>query len=311
MISRSPSVLDRRTLLVSAAALLAGAACGGTGSAPATAATRIVRHELGEAAVPAAPQRVVCGTDGGELCSLLALGGRPVGFGQRNDPLRPWVAPLATGIETYDLSAGETDFERLAAWRPDLLLVQEGFATPDTLPTFSAIAPTVATSFIDWRANLRQVGDATGAADRAARLERTTDEAVDGVRAGLGAARGLQVHATGTVGDGTAYLLNDDSPLGKIARALDLAPLPPATTPGEAVNEVSLEQLDVLDGDLLLLLDLGGPDLRQQEVFTRLPVVRDGRTAALTAAESDQLYFDSVLTVVPNAELLAARIDAR
>ncbi|MPQ97080.1 ABC transporter substrate-binding protein [Modestobacter sp. I12A-02628] len=314
-------MLSRRSFLVSVTAATAAAAlaaCGDADPAPAGNAApaggdgfpRDVDHELGTTEVQAAPQRVVCATDGGELCSLLALGVTPVGFGQRNDPLRPWVRDLAAGVDTYPLDA-ETDFERLAVWQPDLLLVQEGFATEDTYPDYTALAPTIATSFIDWRANLRQVGDAVGRPEEAAALEQQKDDAVAALAAALPAgARGLRVNAMATFGDGTVYVLNADSPAGKIAEALGLAPLPPADTAGEAVNLVSTELLSVVDGDLLLRLHFGADDdgtdqLATTGVYQALGVVQAGAVVDLTEDESQQLYFDSVLTVEPNAELLS------
>ena len=50
-------------------------------------------------------------TDGGELASLLAIGVRPVGFGQRNDPVEPWIAEALgddAGVETYTLESNPT-----------------------------------------------------------------------------------------------------------------------------------------------------------------------------------------------------------
>lgn len=314
-------MLSRRSFLLSAAAASAAAAlsaCGEDSAPSADAASgtgdgsypRTVEHELGSTEIPSAPQRVVCATDGGELCSLLALGVTPVGFGQRNDPLRPWVRDLAGGVESYPLDS-ETNFEQLATWRPDLLLVQEGFATDDTLPQYAAMAPTVATSFIDWRANLRQVGAAVGRDQEATDLEAEKDDAVAELAAALpDAARGLQVRALAAFSDGTVYVLNADSPAGKIATALGLGDMPPADTDGEAVNEVSEELLSLVDGDLLLLLhfspdDDGATDLATKGVFQNLEVVKAGNVVDLTEDESHQLYFDSVLTVVPNAEVLS------
>ena len=313
-------MLSRRALLLSAAAVSATtalAACGGSDTEQDGAAAaagegfpRTVEHELGETEVAARPQRVVCATDGGELCSLLALGATPVGFGQRNDPLRPWVRDLADGVESYPLTE-ETDFERLAVWQPDLLLVQEGFATADTLADYSALAPSVATSFIDWRDNLRQVASAIGAEDRATALDAEADAAVEALAAALPpAAAGLRVRAVTAFGDGSIYQLNADSPAGKIAAALGLGAMPPADTAGEAVSMLSEELLTQADGDLLLLLHFGPEDdatdaLAASPLFATLGAAQAGRVVDLTEDESESLYFDSVLTVERNAALLS------
>jgi iron complex transport system substrate-binding protein len=313
-------VVSRRSLLLSAvsAALLSG--CGGqaqpvdAGSAGSSAGPaqrsfpRTVKHELGEAQITAAPQRVVACTDGGELCSLVALGVRPVGFGQRNKPLRPWLQGKVDGIETYDLAGGETSFEQLAVWRPDLLLVQNGFATADNLSKFNAIAPTVVTSFVDWRTNLRQVGEAVGLADDAVRLEKVADDEVATAKTRFAEFAGLKIRAVTAFDDGTVYLLNDQSPLGKLAPALGLAPFPTHRTKGEAVDTVSLEQLNLVDGDVLLVQHFGPGDgsaaLKQREVFKRLPVVSTGKVVDLSEDESHASYFDSVLTIPLNVAML-------
>lgn len=273
---------------------------------------RTVEHELGTTEIAAAPQRVVCGTDGGELCSLLALGVTPVGFGQRNDPLTPWLGDLAEGIDTYDLSSGETSYEALAAWAPDVLLVQNGFATTDTMPRFTDIAPTVATSFIDWRDNLRQVASAVGLDEEAVALEQEKDDAVAAVAAQLAAdlgdrVRGLRLRAISTFSDGSVYVFNADSPLGKTCEALGLDPLPPSRTEGEALDQISLEELTSVDGDLLLLMtfdpaDNGNAQLAENGLYQRLEAVRSGSVVEVEGLEADQLYFDSVLTVEPNAQ---------
>lgn len=313
-------MLDRRRFLLSAAGLAALTACGGasssgstTGSAAAPAAggggfPRTVRHEQGQTTLDTTPTRVVCGTDGSELCSTLALGVRPVGFGQRNDPLKPWLRPLAEGLDSYDLSSGETSYERLVAWQPDLLLVQQGFATDETMPRFSDVAPTVATSFIDWRENLRQVSEALGLEQRASELVAEKDAAIAAARERLSAAAGLRMNVVSSFDDGSLYVLNDQSPAGRLAAALGLAPLPAQQTEGEAIEQISLEQLTRVDGDLLLVQHFGDGDgsdaLKQSSLWQGLEVVQAGRVIDLAEDESDQIYFDAVLTVEPNVALL-------
>lgn len=312
-------MLDRRAFLLSTLALLATSACGGEaepaaapsgGAAPSQGAyPRTVEHELGSTRLASAPQRIVCGTDGGELCSLLALGVRPVGYGLRQTPTPTWLAGLVDGLDSYELSGGETNFERIAAWEPDLVLVQKGFATPETMPRFTDVAPTVATSFADWRTNLRQVGAAVGLDEQAGALEAEKDALVEEARTRLPAgAAGLRLNAIAAFDDGSIYVLNEQSPAGKLAAALGLAALPAQATEGEVADLLSAEQLSRVDGDLLLLLHFGDgdgmPALQEKTVYQSLAAVQAGAVVDLTQDESDALYFDSVLTIEPNLALL-------
>lgn len=320
---RPTGQLPRRAVLAAGAALLL-AACGGRDdtapaaadpSGPDGAFPRTVRHELGETTVPTRPSRVVAATDGAELASLLALGIRPVGFGQRTDPLDPWTSEALAGlggdVATYDLSGGETSFEQLAAWRPDLLLVQEGFATDETLGRFSGIAPTVATSFIDWRTSLRQVADAVGRPQDGERLVTDTDAATAAARARLAAPSGRRLAMVASFPTGEDYVLNAASPVGKLAAELGLAPFPAAGTEGEAVNQVSAELLgeQLADADTVAVLVFEEGDdplarLLARPLVARVPAVAAGRVTALSVPESNAAYFDSVLTVARNVALL-------
>ncbi len=324
-------MITRRSFLTSAAglgtlgALGALTACGGASEPAASSATtsgstgagwpRTVEHEHGETVLEARPERVVAGTDGAELCALLALGVTPVGYGRRwEDQPPPWLAGKVEDLEEYDLTSGETSYERLAAWAPDLVVVQTGFATPETMPRFNEVAPTVATSFIDWRASLRQVGAAVGLDAEAAVLEERTDAAVADVAARLtadlgGRTEGFRLRGVCSFTDGSVYSFNADSPLGRTAAALGLAPLPPSRTPGEALDQISLEQLDLVDGDLVLVMHFddapdGYPQLAARSVWTQLEAVRAGRVVELGPDESNQLYFDAVTTVEPNAAVV-------
>jgi hypothetical protein len=63
---------------------------------------------------------------------------------------------------------------------------------------------------------------------------------------------------------------------------MGLAPLPAAAKPGEAVDQISLEQLDLVDGDILLLLNFGGDGdgsaaLRERSLFANLRVAKAGQ----------------------------------
>jgi iron complex transport system substrate-binding protein len=312
-------------VLAATAGAIGAAALGGcTGSpevTPSGSASRVpeagfpreVRHELGTTVLRARPRRIVAATDGAELAALLALGVKPVGFGQRNQPLRPWIrAHGGDGVPTYRLVGSEkTSFERLAAWRPDLLLVQKGFASEENYPRYSAVAPTVVTSFIDWRASLRTVADALGRSDDADRLLRRTEELTASTREKLAPHAGTRLRVFSAF-PGEILVLNADSPLGKLAPAVGLAPFPPATKRAEAVNPLSFERLGELDADLLLVQHFDArdryADVAKHPGFRRLPVVAGGRVVQLTQDESHASYFDSVLTVPLNLALLERHV---
>jgi iron complex transport system substrate-binding protein len=317
------AVLSRRAVLAAGTALLLGACgSGATGSAaPAAPGTgagafpRSVRHELGETEVASAPARVVAATDGAELASLLALGVRPVGFGQREDPMQPWtaegLAALGGDVETYDLSGGETSFEQLAAWAPDLVVVQEGFATEDNLARFAGVAPTVATSFIDWRASLRQVADALGRPEDGERLISESDSATAAARTRLTAAAGRRLAMVVSFATGEDYVLNAASPVGKLAPQLGLAPFPrggPRGRPSTRCRPSSSASGSPTPTGSPSWCSRRGttrwPACLARPLVAAVPAVAAGRIGALSIPESNAAYFDSVLTVPRNVALL-------
>jgi len=142
---------------------------------------REVRHAAGTTQVHADPQRIVA-LSGDQLDALCALGLQsrivataPAG-GESAAP------PSYLGTVVHDLpaagSATAPDLKAIRAAAPDLILSSQAL-TPDAYAALSAIAPTVFTGppGVDWKANLRVVGAATGRFDAAAALIDGFDEA--------------------------------------------------------------------------------------------------------------------------------------
>ncbi len=317
---RGPALLPAVSAVLLTACSALGAATDEVGPASGSTGTgdgfpRVVRHELGVTSIPARPRRVVAVTDGAELASLLALGVDPVGFGQRNDPLRPWLTAAGAGkLPTYRIHrSSDLNFDRMVAWRPDLLLVQAGFATRENLAQFQAIAPTVVTSFVNWRESLREVAEATGTTRRAAELVAANEAAIATTRAALTSVKGLRLRAFSVFDGLQIYSLNSASPLGKLAPELGLAPFPKQESIGEAVETLPLERLPNIGADVLMVQRFKGTEaayhtLKHHEVWSRVPAVRAGRLIELTEFESDASYFDSVLTVPLNLKMLRERL---
>lgn len=141
---------------------------------------RPVRHAVGETPVPADPQRIVV-LSGDQLDALCALGlqGRIVAAAL---PDGSADQPSYLGRVVHDVPGAGTrsdpDLAAIEAADPDLILGSQAL-TPQAYPALSAIAPTVFTGppGVDWKANLRTVGAATGRFDAAGDLIDGFDEA--------------------------------------------------------------------------------------------------------------------------------------
>lgn len=315
----------RRFLAAAGAAVIAGAvaACGSDDDAdsgaqsdadgsPTDGFPRTVEHAVGTTRIESRPERVAAVTDGADLASLLALGITPVGFGQRNDPLTPWIAEAGGGeesIERYELAA-ETNFEVLAGWRPDVIVGQYGFVTEDTIDSYAAIAPTVATSFVGWRDSLRQAAAAVGADDRAEELIAELDDEIAATAERL-AGTEVRMRWLFAFADFLGQL-NDQSPIGALLTELGLPTLPAQVTEGEAADQITAERLgDALaDANAVVILDFEDPAgdgteiLAGLDLYRTAPAVAEGRVVELAVEESNAAYFDSVLTVRANLALI-------
>lgn len=163
------SSIVRSTTNVAGAGVLGNArdaalACGPTAPvdpAGVTGTTRTVVHAAGETVVPADPQRIVV-LDRGGLDTLCALGlqGRLVGAA---DPLPTHLGPAVAGAESVG-DPRQPDVERIAALRPDLILMGPTSSAPDSYPRLTSIAPTVPATHdpADWKDDVALAGTALG-----------------------------------------------------------------------------------------------------------------------------------------------------
>lgn len=173
----------------------------------------------------------------------------------------------------------------MAARGPVLILGQTGRVSEDDFPKLSEIAPTVATSFEDWRLNVRQVADSLGRAEDGENLVERTDAAVAAAGERLSRHRDLRISVF-TYFPGEPALLTDDSFCGDVMRQMGLK-RPPSQTDQKAqegYKPISEESVDLIDGDVIFGLDFGDnaeafDDFERSELFRRLGSVDPGRVA--------------------------------
>lgn len=303
MLKHSPLPGFKRLLSVLLAVLLGTAvlvACGSedsaTTSTTATSAAgaagfpRTLKTVMGDVKIPSKPRRVVV-LDTGELDDVTLLGIDPVGA----------VAPhfkTEGGFPTYlkgELSGTadvgpllEPNLEKIASLKPDLILSSKvrHEAVYDKL---SAIAPTVFTETTGgvWKQNLKVHAEALGLEkEAAAKLKEYETRA-----AALGAA--IRKKDGGTMPTasvvrfiaGPTRLYQSNSYSGVVLHDIgfERPKSQVSNDPAVTMKDVSPEQIDQADADLVFVTTADTPDKTQEKqvtsnpVWKSLPAVKDGK----------------------------------
>jgi iron complex transport system substrate-binding protein len=284
---------------------------GGTDTAPAGPTT--IEHVYGTTEVPTDPQRVVALSEEFLLADLLALGVTPIASTSNDPGAFLGLDPADTeGIE--NIASVDFNLEQLAALRPDLLLAYPDYIELVGYDLLAAIAPTVAIGTVDsdWREQLELTAAVFGAEDLAAERIAAIDATLDEARGTLDGT----VMSVASVSPGPfirAYT-DERTALTEIMADLGVVFTPDGgNTDDNGRIEVSLEQLGILDGDLLVLLqsslidgvDTALSDVEESPLWATLPAVRNG-----AVIELDQLAYFGADGVAAFASDLAAAVEA-
>ncbi|MEU8756607.1 ABC transporter substrate-binding protein [Streptomyces chartreusis] len=146
------------------------------------AGTRSVKAENGTIEIPADPQRIV--TIGNTNLPFIDLGGKPVGVTEVSDAdLDVLPDEQKTAYEAAEIigsSGGEVDLEKLAALKPDLILVQFSSDDWDKVgKELETVAPTVNWSLdTEWKAFADAIAEAGNVADGLSRQKAGFKEKV-------------------------------------------------------------------------------------------------------------------------------------
>lgn len=269
--------------------------------------TRTVVSAFGEAVVPAEPQRVVSVLGDIDFEAMLALGVAPVGAGTQGGTVESGFSPhlegLTDGVEPLAWADG-APVEAIAALRPDLIFAPDA-DTADLLDDLAPVVPSGSWLGPEWKDDFLYVGEVLGLAEEAeARLAEYEDRA-QSLAAELAAAADEITVLSPQVSYDHANLYVDPSEAFSSAvldeLGLELAPLA-VDTGGEDLIEVSFEQLERLDADVLFWqvrqADDGNPDtegmdvVRSNPLFPSLPAVEEGR---LFEVANRPWYFPTIL----------------
>ncbi|MFC5722351.1 ABC transporter substrate-binding protein [Streptomyces gamaensis] len=282
-----------------AAAALSGAlvlsACGSGSDTDRGASpdTRTVTDVTGTSvAVPESPRKVVTLSEP-TLDAALALGVEPAGTaaGRGQKGVSTYLADRAAKAEVVATTA-EPDLEKLAALRPDLILLDETTGSKRFVDKLRSIAPTVVTAKLneDWKKAFTATADALNKKPQGEQLLAGLDADAAKAKARLGDRAGAVVSvvrwqngAPSVVGKGNGHVGSTLSLLG-LRR--------PEDQQGQGVGHsepVSLEKLGTIDGDWLFFGALGDRaagekalgEARKVPGFDALKAERDGHVVVV------------------------------
>ncbi|MDN5750230.1 MAG: iron-siderophore ABC transporter substrate-binding protein [Pseudonocardia sp.] len=306
----------RRWLLAGAALALTVSACGAPAESPADPAQApqpgtgmpvTIDHALGSTTIGAPPQRVV--TIGwSDQDAVLALGVQPVGttewFNEQPGAIFPWAAEAATGpTPEIVANAGEINLEKVAALAPDLILALYEGLEQSEYDKLSAIAPTVAHSAqydpfgAPWQDMTLTTGQALGREQQARDLIADVEQQIAAVRTANPQWAEQTMLVMATAESGTYGVFSPQDPKARFFADLGFQTEPEWLAPRVQNNlaTISAEEFTLLDVDRLAWTS--DPDtlqiLRDDPIYNRLDVVRDGRVA----------YFDYTAPPFPGAAI--------
>ncbi|KOV70697.1 ABC transporter substrate-binding protein [Streptomyces sp. AS58] len=173
--------------LMSASLVLTACGSDGDDTGDKAAETRSVKAENGTIEVPADPQRIV--TIGNTNLPFIDLGGRPVGVTEASeselDVLPEEQRTAYEAAEIVGSNGGEVDLEKLAALKPDLILVQFHSSDWDEVgKQLETIAPTVYWGLdTEWKAFADAIAEAGNVTDALSQQKADFKEKVAKIQA--------------------------------------------------------------------------------------------------------------------------------
>ncbi|MEU7143295.1 iron-siderophore ABC transporter substrate-binding protein [Nocardia sp. NPDC046473] len=279
-------------LVAAAMGVSALAACGSDAAKPESAVSaadsasfpRTLDTPMGAVTIPHAPKRVVV-LDTAELDSVTLLGIKPVGAvapHTKSSGGFPGYLADKVGAATDVGPLLEPNLERIASLKPDLILSSK-VRHEKIYSKLSGIAPTVFTETTGgpWKANLAVHGKALGLEQQAADALKQYEDRAKALGTAIGAKNNgvLPVASVVRFMAGPTRLYQSTSFSGVVLGDIGL-PRPASqvsTDPQKTMKDISPEQIDQADADLIFIATVEDPSKTQKGAVTTSPVWHDLR----------------------------------
>ncbi len=277
-------------------------------------------HVFGETEIDARPERIVS-LDPQWTDVLLAMGVTPVGYltsaqliGSETFPWQEDMLADSTAIEYTD----SVPLETVAALQPDLVLGTYVFTDQAAYDQIAAQFPVIAAptnqQVQDWEDLTTLTGRFLGEPDRAQQVIDDVNDGVAKVADELPGLAGKTIAFANYYAAGNAIVVPSDPEDGAnvlfAQLGLDLAPGIVALDSDETGRtNLSLEQVDALDGDILLVLT-NGTDTADIVGWDALPAVQAGTAQVMDTAQAWALNTPSPLSLPWAIEQIRPTLEA-
>lgn len=245
---------------------------------------RLIEHAMGMTCVSDNPQRIVV-LDTGELDGVLSLGIKPIGAieAMAGAGFSSYLAGgITDGIEVVGTIA-EPNLEAILSLSPDLILSSK-LRHEDLYDELSAIAPTVFTERVGvaWKENLVIYADALNRQDALAIRLAEYESRLETIRQVIDV-ENIEVSIIRFV-PGQNRVMQRGSFIGTIIDDIGLA-RPESQRGDDFMVTISLEQINLMDGDVIFMSYYGTADETEQASFTESPLWQ-----TLTATQNNTVY---------------------
>ena len=266
--------------------------------------TVTVTHAYGTTQVPVNPTRVVS-LDTQWTDVLAALGHTPVAYiTDANVPDDfPWRDAELREAGTLHATTA-LPFEKIAALKPDLIVVTYLADSKAAYDKLAKIAPTIATlgeGTVDtWQDITATAGEVFATSTEADELIADVEGRIEQVKTDLPGLEGrTMAMANYVAGDGIYVVADPGDGSMSLFTQFDMAITPTILDAGNVDQgrvKLSFERIDMLDADLLVLL-LNGADPADIAGFADLPAVQSGAVAELDYGDAVGLNTPTPLSI--------------
>ncbi|MCW5873008.1 MAG: ABC transporter substrate-binding protein [Anaerolineales bacterium] len=258
-----------------------------------TATTRTIEHTFGTTEIPSNPQRVIALGEEGMLADLLDAGITPVAsIVNLPEYLPPLISPAeVAGIQLYS-SSTNASVESLVALQPDLIIGMAFFIDRIGYERLAQIAPTIAVAGDNEVENYAQTLAALGLHDKAEADLAAFDAALAAARGQVGSQANVSVVAI-YPGKSVAVFTDHPRTVPWLLRQLGVTLHPDGTEDKLGARDgrafISLERLDLLSGEHLILLQSNSVDGEAESIaevsasplWQQIPAVQAGKVTVL------------------------------